>query len=528
MSSPKTLKRLSLSKLEDLCVRGVISEEKFNKQINSEYNKDHAEMIIAGVQQRIKDKEKSEEGVEEIPTKFVRTITNERSILEAIMWKGNPMFLVYNSTADPEKRWVIAPMLNTKTVRYMPMPDTPYPRYGINDLDIEWMKDGTREIPPLSWYYPKVYNEIKTFISAPKISLSLFTNTALLSYEQHKHNSLGYLGIYGIPDTGKTRVGEIIAGVGYRPLMSMKLNAANVYDFIGTVNEGDCTIIDDEIQDLNDDPEKGKIYRSGYRKGAKVRRILDPSSTKRTHRYYNTYCLKILLGYWPPNDTALISRTIPTIMISGYPEKDEIDDEDRLRFLKLKNELLLSRMVHYFDPLPPVTINLRTRIKEVWKAQLLCSYDTPAKEDIEELVKEYITELEFERRESLDAYLTTVVIVLQEFSPGTLSFNEIWHNLLLYLEEPDQSQKTKVFVKKLDRSISKWVIGKKLGTVLAGKRTLSWTGEKAERSYNFQKDVLKMLEKRFNITGDDKFNCTRVLYVGKETIERAAKMWRGT
>lgn len=524
-------KRLSRRELEDLCLRGSINEEEFIKHIKSKFSEDDAEIIIKDMHNRLQALNQPKEEVPELQLKIVRCVSVGRSVLEAISWNSNPMFLVFNSsTEDLKLRWTTLPEYKVGNMRYLPESDPPYKPYSINEDDLPWLQNELRTVPPINYYYPFVSKEVKTFVDTSMAVGSFITNTILLSYEQHKHNSLGYPTFYGVPDSGKTRIGEIIRDIGYRPLMSVKLNAANVYDFIGTENEGDCTIIDDEIQDLDKDPDKREVYRSGYRKSATVRRILEPSSLQRTHRNYNTYCLKILLGYYPPNDYALTSRTIPNIMTPGYPEKDEVEDEDRLRFLHLKNKLLLSRMVHYNDPLPQLTIDLKGRTKEVWKAQLLSSSGTPMYEDIVKLLQDNIKEQEVERKETLDAHLITVVLALSELQNSTsLEYTEIWQTLLYYLEEGEQIEKgvSSFQCTRLDHKVSKWVVGKKLGTVLVSKQSNEWVGNKVINVHKFDKRILESLQVRFKITDEDKFNCIHARFGIGEMVEKADKQWRG-
>jgi len=87
----------------------------------------------------------------------------------------------------------------------------------------------------------------------------------------------------------------------FKPIGSVA--RANVYNYIGSdeENEGQVTILEDEIDPKNekktDMVERLKIYRSGYRRGNTVPRILEAGSSERTQIFYRTFCSKTFAGY---------------------------------------------------------------------------------------------------------------------------------------------------------------------------------------------------------------------------------------
>ncbi len=57
--------------------------------------------------------------------------------------------------------------------------------------------------------------------------------------------------------------------------------------------EAQGTILEDEIDDIEEQPEKMKIYKVGYVTGAKVTRIYDSNVGKsKSQKSFNTYCFK--------------------------------------------------------------------------------------------------------------------------------------------------------------------------------------------------------------------------------------------
>ncbi|MGD0803894.1 MAG: hypothetical protein ABSA11_07465 [Candidatus Bathyarchaeia archaeon] len=449
---------------------------------------------------------------EQIQIRNVRCISTDHFIAETIRLDGTNIFLIYQPNTDRQFKWTTSPFVLKDSITYLPEIDEPYKPYTFTKTEIDKLISSEIEIPTLYELYDQILNIIRDYIVVPDEYLSLIANTILVSYEQEKFDALGYLAILGIPGCGKTRIGEIIYYIGYRPLMDIGLNSANVYDYIGTETEGNCIIIADEIQTNENDPDLLKIYRSGYRKGFKIRRITDPSSATRSHRYYNIYSLKVFIGYYMPPKDALSERCITINVINGDPVKDIIKDSDRQTFQELKKRILLSRMAHYFDPLPIVKTDIKGRDKEIWLPQLVVAETTNAKENINKLLKEYLTDMENRNKAGIDRKIVACVLRQTEFyETHTLKVNSIWNSILLTLcKDPKILQyypNIDSFQYELgDTKVSKWLIGKKLKPVLCGKDDTKYFSDTSttERVWTFDKKILDQLEKSLKITDTEK------------------------
>jgi hypothetical protein len=56
----------------------------------------------------------------------------------------------------------------------------------------------------------------------------------------------------------------------YRAFLAIDVSVANIYRFYGNEFEGIGTFLEDEIDDLDEQPDKLKMYKSGYTRGLKV------------------------------------------------------------------------------------------------------------------------------------------------------------------------------------------------------------------------------------------------------------------
>ena len=84
-----------------------------------------------------------------------------------------------------------------------------------------------------------------------------------------------YLLFVGDNNTGKSNALRIFDQLGYRPLFDTSITAANIYNFLGQFEEGQGIILEDEIDDIEEQEDKMKIYKTGYVSGAKVTRLYD-------------------------------------------------------------------------------------------------------------------------------------------------------------------------------------------------------------------------------------------------------------
>ena len=68
--------------------------------------------------------------------------------------------------------------------------------------------------------------------------------------------------------------------LGYRCFLGVDISTSNIYRFYGNEYEGIGTLCEDEINDLDEQSDKLKIYKSGYTKGYKVPKSLKPSESE--------------------------------------------------------------------------------------------------------------------------------------------------------------------------------------------------------------------------------------------------------
>ena len=129
-------------------------------------------------------------------------------------------------------------------------------------------------------------------------------------------DSLGmthYLFFVGSPDSGKSNRLLVFNFLAYRNFMSTDVTPSNIYRFLGSQQEGQGTICEDEADDLDESPEKMKIYKSGYTAGFKVARNEDSINGGMSQSAYCTYGFKVFSAERLPDSVkakGLIQRLI--------------------------------------------------------------------------------------------------------------------------------------------------------------------------------------------------------------------------
>jgi hypothetical protein len=124
----------------------------------------------------------------------------------------------------------------SKIKRYVTRPAN---NHGTYHMSTEmWQKIQLLTEPfPLKEMYEEVLGYNTTYLDIENEFRILLTLQTIETYIQNKFGVLGYLFFKGEPGSGKTNACLIINGCGYRSLMVIIANSANLYYYIGTEAE---------------------------------------------------------------------------------------------------------------------------------------------------------------------------------------------------------------------------------------------------------------------------------------------------
>ena len=247
---------------------------------------------------------------------------------------------------------------------------------------------------------------------------------AIWTYFQDLFPATHYGEGVGTNDVGKSSIGYTFENTGYRVVKATAISGANYYRMLGSIEPGQCVIIEDEGDNINEDLEKVKILKAGYEYNVKVPKI-NMNITNQEQNWYFTYCYKIILAekslkeYKVPG---LVDRTFSFPCRPGkvkYSIKEVVSQNINKspRLQKLYNELLsfrklmlCYRLIHYKDLLPEIETGLKNRDEELCKPLLQLFYGNESlKNDIIPTLEEFVKQRRTRKANSLEATLYPII-----------------------------------------------------------------------------------------------------------------------
>ena len=346
-------------------------------------------------------------------------------------------------------------------------------------------------------------NEFHFFVDVKGAWKDYFASCVLLSYQQEKLHTIPYLWIYGDNDSGKSVILDLFSHLTYRPLFGACLNVADLYGYLGDMDESGV-ILEDEAQGLSRHREmdKQKIYKIGYKRGAKVPRYRDINGKSKLV-YFPAFCFKAVASEKLPRNKGLTERFVPVQMTTGYPEKDwaDLSTEDVQRFCVTRNLLLKWRLLTRNSSLPNVSISVSGRVKELWKPVFQVVEGLTVKANLHKFLEELHTKRLDDLRNTLEGNIIKVVgeLVAQKEQP--IRFQIIWDELLLEVNGTlDEKNPHKMQTPEFD-TVTKSKVGYRLREVLDGTKTVKRIkiGDESvlQKCYSFDTDKVRRILKKY-------------------------------
>jgi hypothetical protein len=383
----------------------------------------------------------------------------ENGCFEAIYNDGKACFLVLNGGSFATVENV---QINDDTFSPKEQKNFPYEPYGIYQ--------GT--VPSEEELYWKIREEYDLFIDVEPIWKDVLATCTLLTYQQEKLQTVPYLYPYGDNESGKTTILNVMRSLCYRPMFGITVPTADLFGYLEDSDSIPC-ILEDEIQGIDQDTDKIKIYKSGYKAGAVVPRTLLTES-ERAIKYYRTFCFKVCAGEQIPQAKGFNERFLFIPMVEGCPRKEwtDITREDVERLHNLRNVLLKWRMLRRNCELPVLDLPIKGRLKELWKPILQISHGLTVYQNLFKFVEDQKNERLSTRQNTLEGHVVKTVVDLFNESNEPLdyiSFQTIWSELRLDLDGKIDDRKPHVMDTSEFFEISKNKIGYRLREVLSGK-----------------------------------------------------------
>ena len=425
---------------------------------------------------------------------------DDEKIAEAIVYREGfeerPAFLVYSLKLGG---FTIEDYLIIGQERVKPTPPSKYP-YSPYVFDF----NDERKAPDPKMLFEEVLEEFRRFVDVEDEIRVLMASTVMLSYVQEFFETVPYLHLLGDNESGKTHTLQLFAALCYRPLYGVSIPSADLYTFLGS--DGHIpTIIEDEIQGVERDSEKAKIWKVGYKRGAKVPRIMIKPNGEREIEYYPAYCLKISAGEKLIQLKGLAERFITVNMVEGDPESDEYTREDYERFQKLRRKLLLWRMELLIDSTWPPSLEipwLKKRMKELYKPLLVVASVHPAYYQVlEKFVEAKVEEKNEIKRNSLEGFLTKIVAsLIKEKKSNEIPFLDIWSRIKFELDVEESPSRPDRLETDAYGVLTKQKVGRRLREALGSRVQRRWEEGRATVIHIFDLRRLEKCIKRYRLT----------------------------
>jgi hypothetical protein len=212
--------------------------------------------------------------------------------------------------------------------------------------------------------------------------------------------------------------------------------APNIFRMLGMIEPGQCVLILDEADRIDESVDMMNILKSG---NDFTKRVQKTNTNSWKQEYFYTYCLKVIIGEKSPSRLkakGLLDRMLVFTVYPGNPELDIKEvmnpqgDPNRTReynrLIAFRKLMLIYRLIHFKDPIPDIDINVQRRNKELCKPCIQLFYGTPVQEKIEQTFQTFLDIKNSKRARSLEAILIPVVIKMVEEEGKEISSKRVW------------------------------------------------------------------------------------------------------
>jgi len=370
--------------------------------------------------------------------KYIQKYSWDGILAEAVLIDNVPYFLVSNKGEIS-----IETELNTPSGIMKPLEANSYLNrpYSFNSKkQVQECIERTKN-ESLDTLFKKVKSIWSKYIDADNFHLSICAADTIFTFFQDRMGLIHYLFFVGNNGSGKSNNLKVFQILAYRNMTSTDITPANIYQFLGSDEEGIGTICEDEADTIDNDLEKMKIYKNGYTTGSPVFRT-DTSFGRKQHRMY-TFCFKAFAGERLPDSLkakGLNQRIIEIQCVYGFPKYDisevvnpagdnelqELLDE----LINVRNTLLIYRLLHFHENIPDIELNLQNREKQLFKSIIRLFQNTDTLAELLPVVSKYVSQKREQNADSFNAFLYGFVKHLMK-KYGVLQFDSavIWAEL---------------------------------------------------------------------------------------------------
>jgi Bifunctional DNA primase/polymerase, N-terminal/Primase C terminal 1 (PriCT-1) len=363
------------------------------------------------------ERHNEKEEAEDKPTNYQQKYSDGQILAEAVIIDKDPCFLVSDNGVITPKKEMVDGDRTIKPFQLEMYINRPYKFESFSQ--VEQLVEETKS-EKLDTLYRLIKSIWKKYIDADNFHLTICAADTIFTFFQDKIGLTHYLFFVGNTGSGKSNNLTIFHFLAYRNMTSTGLSYANIFQFLGSGDEGIGTICEDEADNIDEDHEKMKIYKDGYTTGRPTTKT--DTTYGRKQFKYNNFCFKAFAAERLPDSMkgkGFNQRILEIPCVYGFPKYDisEVvnpagDDEFQYlldELLQARNKMLIYRLLHYHEKIPNIKVNLQNREKQLFKPVLRIFQNTDTLKELLPVIGDYISKKRQANANTFHAYLYDIV-----------------------------------------------------------------------------------------------------------------------
>jgi hypothetical protein len=359
---------------------------------------------------------------------YATVYADKISLYEAIVIDGVPIFARISSSSRVISLCTEIQIDEDNVI--LPLPINVYasrPYEFDSEKEFRRIEHQVKSRENLDSLFQKVKAQWNLYIDNGKEHNIMCAGDTIFTYYQDKLGTTHYDFFVGDNGTGKTNNLHLFNLLAYRNVLSSEMTAPNIYQLLGNDKHGVVTICEDEADGIDEYRPKMKIYKDGATTSVHVFRT-DISFGRKQLRY-KTFCFKAYAAEELPDARKAKGFRQPCITFKctyGSPRYDiaeviEPGGDKKLQGLlndlfKLRNMLLIHRLLHYYDKMPNVELNIKDREKQLFKPTFRVFQNSrKALEELKLGINKYLSDYRKRRSNTFHAALYKIVTALITF-----------------------------------------------------------------------------------------------------------------
>jgi hypothetical protein len=422
---------------------------------NQEYNQ-----IECLVQDKIKSAEVID--VRHLESKKVKQITvnkysqNRRgSLYEAVLVNGEPYFVTLDHSIENINLKLVSSIEEPSRILLPPTIDEylseAYEFQSQEEID-SYIEKAKKEnnISLFKW----AKSIVSKYVDQESHIVNLTAIYINSSYFQDRFSTVPYMGIFGGNGNGKSSIGDTYEALGYRVYNTTDPTPANIFRSLGNVEPGQITLVLDESERIDQNPDMMSILKTGYDIRKTVSRV--NQFTGKPEKF-NTYCQKVIIGERSPSPVlarGVNDRILGDVAYYGNPQYDikevlnptNTGGEELKQLLseitEFRKTMLIYRLLHFRDIIPDIQVKVSGRDKELVKPslQLFSKFSTEKGKRIyeEEIQNTFTTLLAIKNEKKTStlefALIPLIIDLMEESKTKIVKFSDFWDKLPYYIK----------------------------------------------------------------------------------------------